>query len=135
LSDFVLDASATLAFVFPDERDSTAVALARSLRTQKACAPTIWRWEVENAVVTAERAKRLTAGRATAILEDLAALPVELLRSQSGYIAHARRFRLSVYDALYLELAERMGIPLVTRDAALRRAARSLGVGLSIGPS
>ena len=128
MSDFVLDASATLAFVFPDERDANAVALARSLRTRRACAPTIWQWEVENAIVTAERAGRLTSERATALLEDLAALPIELRESRHGYLASARRFKLSVYDALYLELAQRLQLPLVSRDRALRHAARQLGL-------
>jgi predicted nucleic acid-binding protein len=133
MSDFVLDASATLAFVFPDERDASAIALARSLRTHRAAAPTIWRLEVENAIVTAERAGRLASERATVLLEDIAALPIDLREPRAGYLAPARRFKLSVYDALYLELAERLRIPLVSRDRALRHAARRLGVQTATG--
>lgn len=128
MSDFVLDASATLAFIFPDERDANAIALARCLRSRRACAPTIWRWEVENAIVTAERAGRLPSERASALLEDVAALPVDVREPRAGYLAPARRFKLSVYDALYLELAARLRIPLVSRDRALRHAARQLGL-------
>ncbi len=133
MSDFVLDASATLAFVFPDERDANAVALARSLRTRHACAPTIWRWEVENAIITAERGGRLTSERATALLEDVAALPVDLREPRAGYLPPARRFKLSVYDALYLELAARLRIPLISRDRALRSAAKRLGLEAGAG--
>jgi predicted nucleic acid-binding protein len=42
----------------------------------------------------------------------------------------ARNHRLSVYDAAYLELAQREGIPLATLDADLQKAAAAAGVGL-----
>ena len=40
----------------------------------------------------------------------------------------ARRYRLSSYDASYLELALRMALPLATLDADLHRAASKAGV-------
>jgi predicted nucleic acid-binding protein len=93
----------------------------------------IWRWKVENAIVTAERTGWLAPTRASSLLEDIAALPVELREPRDGYLASARRFKRSVCDALYLELAQRLHLPLVSRDQALRQAARRLGIHAAAG--
>ncbi|HVA27553.1 MAG TPA: type II toxin-antitoxin system VapC family toxin [Candidatus Baltobacteraceae bacterium] len=127
---FVLDASATLAFVFPDERDEAAIELATRLEESGAVAPLIWRWEMQNVVIGAERRGRLTERKATTLLSDIDGLPVELDASEGAHVELARRYALSAYDALYLDLAFRKHLPLATRDARLLEAARRLGVGL-----
>ncbi len=125
---FVLDASATLAFIFPDERDDAAIRLAHRLRETQAIAPLIWRWEVQNAIITIERRGRLAADQTSALLDAVAELPVTLDTSEGSHVEIARRFNLSAYDALYLDLAFRRHLPLVTRDVRLRQAAHRLGV-------
>lgn len=125
---FVLDASATLAFVFPDERDAAALAIAARLRDEITFVPMIWLWEVQNAVVTVERSGRLTAELATQLLDDIACLPVQQQIVHDDYAALARAQKLSIYDSLYLQLAMQNGVPLATRDSELVRAARSVGV-------
>jgi predicted nucleic acid-binding protein len=127
---FVLDASATLAFVFPDERDAAAVQVARDLQHSGAIAPPLWPWEIQNAILVAERRKRVTAERAFEILEDIRTLPVAIESGPTfgAEASFARRFNLSIYDAVYLDLAFRRGLPLATRDRALHNAALELGL-------
>ncbi|HVS46816.1 MAG TPA: type II toxin-antitoxin system VapC family toxin [Verrucomicrobiae bacterium] len=127
---FVLDASATLAFIFPDERDEMAIRLVRRLRESRAVAPLIWRWEVQNAIVTVERRGRLTPDVATSLLRDVAGVPVDLDARDGGHVELSRRFALPIYDALYLDLAFRTHLPLATRDQKLIEAAGRLGVAV-----
>jgi predicted nucleic acid-binding protein len=125
---FVLDASATLAFIFPDERDDAAIALAQRLRRDSASAPRIWRWEVQNAIVVAERRGRYAAESIIALLSSVDELPIKLETPEGEFVTtFARRFGISVYDALYLDLAFRKQIPLATRDNKLIAAAGILG--------
>jgi len=45
----------------------------------------------------------------------------------------AAQHGLTTYDAAYLELAIRRGLPLATLDVSLARAARAEGVTLAVG--
>lgn len=128
---FVLDASTTLAFVFPDERDAAAIAAAELVRQGAAIAPVLWAWEIENAIVSAVCSQRLDRGRAASILETVARLPVRLHESPpfGAEVALAQQYDLSVYDALYLDLALRRNASLLTRDRRLAAAAQALGIG------
>jgi predicted nucleic acid-binding protein len=127
---FVLDASVTLAFVFPDERDAAAIAVAASLQQHGAIAPILWAWEVQNAILVSERRGRILKSRAMELIADVGALPVELEPGPTFGVeaSFALRFGLSIYDAIYLELAFRHGIALATRDRALQAAAHELGL-------
>ncbi len=127
---FVLDASAVLAFVFPDEPDDAAIRLAQRLRETTAFAPLIWKWEIQNAIIAVERRGRITPPLATSLLNDVAKLPIRLDASDGGHVDLARRFSLSAYDALYLALAFRKQVPLATRDQHLIEVAGRLGVNI-----
>jgi predicted nucleic acid-binding protein len=97
--------------------------------------PVIWHAEVANALVVKERQKRLgeeVAREMLRALDDLA-VTVDLRSAEAVFVSTvllARQHRLSVYDAMYLELAIRESLPLATTDGALRRAATSAGVTL-----
>jgi len=98
--------------------------------------PVLWRHEVSNAVVIAERRGRLTAEKVKALAQDLDdfALTVEIdpaMVRTSVLIEMARRTHLTVYDAAYVELAGRRGLPLATLDGAVAEAARRDGVSLT----
>lgn len=130
---FVLDASVTLGFCFEDESSEYAAGVLQRLRTGGACVPRIWEMEVANVLVQAERRGRLTPAEAMRFLDLLAALPIEVCDEPTGRVlreirALARERGLSVYDACYLDLAMRDGLPLATVDAALARAAAQCGV-------
>lgn len=129
---FVLDASVVLGWSLPDEANERADrALARVAR-DRAVAPTLWWFEVRNALVVNERRGRLEPATTDAILAHLAALPVALdtAAESEAVLALARRHGLSVYDAAYLELATRLEAPLATLDAALADAARGEDIAL-----
>ncbi|MEY2396388.1 MAG: hypothetical protein QOF94_2733 [Acidobacteriaceae bacterium] len=122
---FVLDASVTACWAFHDEDHPQAdLALAR-LGRDHALAPSLWWFELRNMLVVNEHRKRITLAETAAFLRDLSSLPVTLdsTPDEAEVLRLARAHRLSVYDAAYLELAQRSGVALASLDAALVRAA------------
>lgn len=129
---FVVDASITACWAFRDEDHPHAdLALAR-MRTDEALVPSLWWFEVRNILIVNERRKRLTQTETASFLRDLSRLTVTLDRTPEGseVLRLARTHRLSVYDAAYLELAQRNRLALATLDADLIRAARAEAVPL-----
>ncbi|HUY92189.1 MAG TPA: type II toxin-antitoxin system VapC family toxin [Pirellulales bacterium] len=131
---FVLDCSLSVAWFFEDETDAYAQAVEDSLPAAAAIVPALWPLEVANALLMGERRKRATEAKATTFLGLLKALPIALDDETAGRawqesIHLARTHRLSVYDAAYLELALRRGLPLATLDDRLKAAAAAVGVG------
>lgn len=127
---FVLDASVALAWVFEDEARPETDALLDRLRTERAIVPPIWMTEVANALTVAQRRGRLTEAQAFALAEILRQLPIDPAdgSSMSVLLAGGTRHGLSAYDAAYLDLAERRGVPLAALDGRLRGAAVAAGV-------
>jgi predicted nucleic acid-binding protein len=135
LESFVLDGSTALAWCFTDENSAYADAVARKLPTLGALVPTIWHLEVANAMVVGERRGRCDRGdtlKWTAFLSSLSISVDEHIGSRvfSEVVDLARAQGLSTYDAAYLELALRRGLPLATLDDPLKEAALAAGVGL-----
>lgn len=131
--NFVLDASMALAWCFDDEGGDTAIAVLERMRSDEAVVPAIWPLEVTNGLLTAERKGRLSPQAAAQALSMLAALPVDVeplarARTFEATFRLARTRELTSYDASYLELAARLGVPLATLDGRLARAARDEGV-------
>jgi predicted nucleic acid-binding protein len=129
----VLDSSIALSWCLPDE-DGTDQ-MQQEIAVSGGIAPTHWPLEVANALLMAERRQRITADFRNAALRDLAALPIILDAETSARAWHetlrlAEAYRLTAYDAAYLELAERRSLPLVTLDAELRLAAQALKIAL-----
>lgn len=133
---FVLDASMTVAWCFPEESTALTEAVLDSLLgDSEAVVPVVWALEVANALLMGERRKRLATADVSAVLKRIADLPiaVEPMRVQDAFgtiIFLARKERLSEYDASYIELALREGLPLATLDERLRDAARNNGIPL-----
>ncbi len=131
---FVLDCSVAVAWLFEDEMSQETDALLDSLQTETALVPALWHLEVGNVLTMAERRGRITPAQIAASLELLAALPIRTESLQPRLIpdivALARNERLTAYDAAYLDLALRHGLPLATLDDALRKAALRLQVPL-----
>lgn len=130
---FVLDASVALSWCFEDEGGDYALRVLEGLRHGEAVVSSLWPLEVTNGLATAERMKRLDAAAAAEARRLLQALPivvdpVERRRAFEPTTSFARSHALSTYDASYLELAWRLGIPLATLDGALRGAASAVGV-------
>ena len=129
---FVLDASVAACWAFEDESHPLAELALERLRTEPALVPALWWFELRNVLVVNERRDRLTEAVTAAFLRAVARLDIAIDRTpdSAAVLALARAHRLSVYDAAYLELAQRAAAPLATLDAALARAARDEGVAL-----
>jgi predicted nucleic acid-binding protein len=127
----VLDASITLAWILESERSAFSDALFERAASLDLWVPSIWRLEIPNALLVAERRKRI--GRETRLqaLERIAGLGIRVdatvvdMRALSDL---AERRALSTYDAAYLECALRQGFDLATLDRALAAAAVAEGV-------
>lgn len=132
----VLDSSAALAWHFEDERTEEALALLNRVAESGAVAPALWQYEVANGLQVAMRRKRIDAAYRDRALANLAALDVAIDKDSdthawSATVRLAERHDLTVYNAAYLELAQRRRLPLATLDLALARAARAEGVELA----
>ncbi len=130
----VVDASVTLAWIMEDEATEHAVAVFDRVAQAGAIVPGHWRLEVANALLMAERRGRASRQDRLDSLRDLAVLPIEADaetwgRAWSDTSFLAETHKLTTYDAAYLELALRRGLPLATLDAELRAAATAAGVG------
>ena len=132
----VLDASVPLAWCFEDESAALPERVLDVLETgTEILTPSIWPLEVANALLMAERRKRITTAQATAFLQRISKLPILVEpispnRAFEHILQVARQYQLTEYDAAYVELALREALPLATLDAKLRRAARAAGLTL-----
>lgn len=133
MSEFVLDCSVTVAWFFEDEATPETDALLDRTAESGALVPGLWRLQVGNVLSQAERRKRIDPSRVASYVDVLAQLPIATdteteERALRETLALARQENLTTYDAAYLEVAMRRGAPLATRDTALIRAARRVGV-------
>jgi predicted nucleic acid-binding protein len=131
VSRFVLDCSVAVAWFFEDETDVYADAVMDAAVAGGAIVPCLWHHEIANALIVAERRGRVTAAKSARYLSSLDALRIDLdsVPPAAGeLLAVGRDFALSSYDAAYLHLAMREGLPLATRDRALEKAAATAGV-------
>jgi len=136
MEGIVLDASATMPWCFEDEATRWTEALAdRFSLGLQALVPSHWPIEVANALLIAQSRGRITGRQSEEFCEDLAALAILV---EPGYpptelpalIATAQRYRLTIYDVAYLELARRSGLRLATLDQRLQTAAWREGLPL-----
>lgn len=126
----VVDTAAIISLAFPDENPSYSQAVIEAIAIEGVIVPTLFWYEVRNALLTGERRKRITPEQTQAFLADLAVLPFEVddVLRETTVLDLARRHTLTVYDAVYLELAQRRNTPLATVDQDLVRAAAMVGV-------
>lgn len=133
---FVLDNSVTMRWFFGDGKPQELVYAGKVLDAMQeatAIVPMTWGLEVANVIAKAEEKALVTEARSGAFLEMLEDVDIEV---DSATFAHAlsdtlhlaRRYKLSAYDASYLELALRLGLQLATLDEDLQKAAKKAGV-------
>ncbi|HEY4113689.1 MAG TPA: type II toxin-antitoxin system VapC family toxin [Rhizomicrobium sp.] len=129
----VLDASITLSIVLPDETDDRAIAAWEIAAARGALVPSHWPLEVANGLVMAQRRGRISDRDRQNTIADLMAFTI-VIDGHTADVAWlgssilAGRYRLTVYDAAYLELAARSGLSLATLDDELADAAGKAGV-------
>ena len=124
---FVVDASAAASWLLPDETEG---AYQEVLQTAELHAPVLFWAEMRNILVISERQKRLTGNMVSEAVSILDALKVNFDNSPDGsrVLQLARARDLTVYDALYVELALRIQTPFLTLDRKLAAAAEREGV-------
>ncbi|MDR3754585.1 MAG: type II toxin-antitoxin system VapC family toxin [Terracidiphilus sp.] len=131
----VLDASAAIAW-FVQRSDRREATLADQILTQveleEALVPALWFTEVLNGVLTAERLKQSDSRKTASFLGELAAMPIveDSVRprfAQDDVLELGRKYKLTAYDATYLELALRTRRTLATFDRQLADATRKAG--------
>jgi len=135
VSGFVVDASVALAWCFADEATAATSALLDRFEAGNAEVPWLWPLELANALAVGERNGRITPARTSEFIALIGGLPIVIdLQTPDLALGRvldlARSERLNVYDASYLELAMRRGLPLATKDSELANAAWRVGVSL-----
>ncbi len=138
MTAFVLDASVTLSWLLSDASPAERAYAAKVLEAMKspdqgAEVPATWSLEIANVIARAEARGLLSEAQSEAFLTMLADTRIRTdgataARALTDTLSLARRHRLSSYDASYLDLALRTGLPLATLDADLDKAARKAGV-------
>lgn len=134
MNRFVLDASVALAWLLDDPVPAYAMKVKASLRNTRPLVPSLWTLEMANVLAVGERRGNLTSdqvARSTRLVEQLLGETIQIITSVVTFrqvLATARSFRLTSYDAVYLEAARSEGVPLATLDHALRAAAPLAGV-------
>lgn len=133
---FVLDNSVAMCWLLNDGRPADrayALKVLDALQETSATVPSLWALEAANVVAKAEARGLVTEARTQGFVSALTRLNIS---TDSATASHAlsetlnlaRRYKLSAYDAAYLELALRKGLPLATLDADLEKAAKKAGV-------
>ena len=133
MTDIVIDASVALAWCFRDELTDAVARILERLQTSAAAVPALWPFEVANVLVSAERRGRITAADSAQLIALLGTLDIDVdagtpQQAFTRILDLAREQGLTAYDAAYLELAMRLGVPLATKDGALTAAAARVGV-------
>jgi predicted nucleic acid-binding protein len=133
VTPLVIDSSIALSWCFEDEASPETDAVFESIRDRGAVVPGLWHLEIGNVLLQAEKRGRIGFGDIATRLELIARLPITVdtettARAWRDILILARAERLTTYDATYLELALRRGVPLATKDEALSGAAKRLGV-------
>ncbi len=134
-SPFVVDNSVVMAWCFEDEAGKYADAVLERLTVSEAMVPAIWPLEVGNVLLVAERQRRLRRADSERFIALLRQLPIvveqdDARRALGDVMALARDVGLSTYDASYLNVALRHGLPIATLDRNLRKAARRCHVAV-----
>lgn len=136
--NFVLDASVALCWLMGDgvaTARAYAMGVLEAMKSEdnRAIVPVVWNLEVANVIAKAEQKGLLVEAQSEAFLEMLSGLDIDVdsdtvATALSDTLQIARRYRLSAYDASYMELSLRSGISLATLDQDLNKAARRAGI-------
>lgn len=130
---FVVDCSLTMAWLFEDEKTEFSERLLDRLKKERGVVPSLWIYEVLNVLLMGEKRKRISQSQTSHFLNFLHNLPVQIIEVNSvlqseSMLFLARAHGLTSYDAAYLDLASRYGLPLASLDEQLIKAAKILGV-------
>jgi len=131
----VVDISVVLAWLFEEDHTPKALEILRRVEGEGMLVPPLWWYELENGILLGERRARRSSEESDTFLKLIYALPIQTddapqQQTCDWIITLGRRYRLTAYDAAYLELAVRSSSPLATFDTAIRQSADKLGAKL-----
>ena len=129
---FVLDNSVAMRWLLESENASDqkyAETVLKSMTEADALVPNLWHLEAANVLLGAEKRSEINAGVIERFIAQLENLPIHVdpltaHQSFNRILALSRIYNLSSYDAAYLELSIREGLPLATLDKDLKKAAK-----------
>ena len=133
---FVLDASVALSLIFEDEFSPYSDAMSEVMKRGQAVVPIVWPLEIANAILSAVRRGRVPETDAALLIGTIDRLWVNIDRGiapeslTQATVTVGIAHKVSAYDASYLELAMRRGLPLATQDERLKRAAGAAGIDI-----
>jgi predicted nucleic acid-binding protein len=137
LKHFILDASVALRWLLDDPVSPHAERVKQLLiKGARATVPLLWHLEMSNGLAVAERRSILSPANIDQALLHIEQIVSQRVDTSSAFVstrqslATARAFKLSAYDAVYLDLARQERLPLATLDERLRAAASQAGVEL-----
>jgi predicted nucleic acid-binding protein len=124
---FVVDASIAASWFLEDEGGDQVGHAWQKLRAESAIVPSIWWYEIRNALLIAERKRRIVASDVDRAWRELWRMRIEIdfMPDDRAILRLARAYSLTVHDAAYVELAARMGCPLATLDDEMATAAKA----------
>lgn len=128
---FVLDNSVVTGWCIEDQATGYTETIAARLETDRAIVPALWQLEFANVLKTACIRGKLGIETARQVVDAICALPIDIDQDTPGprqLFELAMRYNLSSYDAAYLELAMRHGLPIACQDGKLREASKAAGV-------
>lgn len=133
MTRIVLDCSAAIAGLLPDERDASAGRLLDYVVDNGAVVPMLWSLEMANTMLMVQRRGRISRSDRLAAIDQIGKLPISVDGETTALIWSrifplAEEYGLTIYDAAYLELAVRLNLPLATRDNQLADAGRRAGL-------
>lgn len=135
MNRFVLDASVALAWFIDKPQPQYAREIRRRLTLDaRAVVPALWHLETANGFALAERRGAFTPAETEQYLVEVESLLATCIETQTELrplretVSTAIARRLSAYDALYLDVAQNLALPLATLDRDLRTAATKAGV-------
>ncbi|WP_437225735.1 type II toxin-antitoxin system VapC family toxin [Planctomicrobium sp. SH661] len=131
----ILDCSMTMSWCFADEATPQTAAIQDRLISEAVLVPSLWYLEVANVLLMAEKRQRISAQASEEFVQLLGVLEIQVdegppRRAFETLMPLCRNHGLTIYDAVYLELAVRQQLPLATLDESLRRAASVLNIPL-----
>ena len=133
MTGVVVDASVALAWCFPDEGSDYADRVLVAVEGHVVLVPALWSIEITNALLVAEKRKRIKQVETRRFIDLLSELTVvmdarSVADAVSDILPLGREYVISAYDAAYLDVAIRHGVPLATLDSNLRKAGSSAGI-------
>ena len=134
---FVLDCSVAISWCLVDEDNNYANGILTIMPDSEAFVPGIWSLEIANVLLVAERRNRMTQEQSEEAIALLQSLLIQVdattdANALGTTLVLGRQEGLAAYDAAYLELALRLGLPLATNDTRLMEAASRCGVDLAV---